>query len=85
MNNQDFIILDGATGTEISRLGGAIDNISWSALANITHPNIVRSIHEKYLKIGVDVITTNTFSSCRHVLEGSNLGSETIKINQDGI
>ncbi|MBL43036.1 MAG: hypothetical protein CMM49_10310 [Rhodospirillaceae bacterium] len=85
MNNQDFIILDGATGTEISRLGGAIDNISWSALANITHPNIVRSIHEKYLKIGVDVITTNTFSSCRHVLEGSNLGSETIKINQAAV
>ncbi|PPR79906.1 MAG: Bifunctional homocysteine S-methyltransferase/5,10-methylenetetrahydrofolate reductase [Alphaproteobacteria bacterium MarineAlpha2_Bin1] len=85
MNNQDYLILDGATGTEISRMGGKIDNVSWSAIANITHPNLVRSIHEKYLKIGVDVITTNTFSSCRHVLEGSNLGNQTKKINQTAV
>ena len=83
--DKKFLILDGATGTEISRLGGKIDKASWSAIANKTHPEIVRSIHEEYLKAGVDIITTNTFSSCRHVLEGSGFDNETKEINESAV
>ena len=30
----DVIVLDGATGTEIARIGGVIDDAAWCALAN---------------------------------------------------
>lgn len=32
---------------------------------NITRPDIISDIHEKYLAVGADIITTNTFSSQR--------------------
>ena len=77
-----LLILDGATGTEIARLGGKMDSASWCAVANKTNPEIVKQVHEEYLRAGVDIITTNTFATCRHVLEGSGLGDETKNINR---
>ncbi len=32
---------------------------------SLTHPDIIRDIHRRYLKSGADIITTNTFSSQR--------------------
>ena len=81
----DVIVLDGATGTEIRRLGGEMDPAAWCAVANRTHPDTVRSVHESYLDVGADVITTNTFATCRHVLEGAGLGDETVAINRRAV
>ena len=36
-------------------------------ILNVTRPDIVRSVHEEYLQVGVDAIETNTF--------GANLGN----------
>ena len=41
------IVLDGATGTEIARLGVQMDSAAWCAVANKTHPDIVRLVHEE--------------------------------------
>ena len=78
----DVIVLDGATGTEVARLGAKMDAAAWGAVANRTHPDIVRGVHESYLEAGADVIATNTFATCRHVLEGAGLGDETVAINR---
>ena len=75
------IVLDGATGSEISRLGGEMSSSAWCALANMTHPNTVRLVHEEYLRAGADVITANTFATCRHVLAGAGLEDQTVAIN----
>ena len=81
----DVIVLDGATGTEIKRLGGEMDPAAWCAVANLTHPDTVRRVHESYLEAGADVIITNTFATCRHVLEGAGLGDETVAINRRAV
>ena len=81
----DVIVLDGATGTEIRRLGGEMDPAAWCAVANFTHPDTVRRVHESYLEAGADVITTNTFATCRHVLEGAGLGDEAVAINRRAV
>ena len=81
----DIIVLDGATGTEVARLGGAMDPVAWCAVATRTHPDTVRRVHETYLEAGVDVIITNTFATCRHVLEGAGLGDETVAINRRAV
>ena len=81
----DVIVLDGATGTEIARLGGETKTAAWCAAANLTHPDTVRRVHESYLEVGADVITTNTFATCRHVLEGAGLGDETVAINRRAV
>ena len=81
----DVIVLDGATGTEIARLGGQMNPAAWCAVANRTHPDTVRRVHESYLEAGADVIITNTFATCRHVLEGAGLGDETVAINRRAV
>ncbi len=75
------IVLDGATGSEIARLGGEMSGKAWCALANMTHPNTVRLVHEEYARAGADVITANTFATCRHVLAGAGLEDQTVAIN----
>ena len=81
----DVIVLDGATGTEIARLGGEMNPAAWCAVANRSHPDTVRRVHESYFEAGADVITTNTFATCRHVLEGAGLGDETVAINRRAV
>ena len=46
----DVIVLDGATGTEIKRLGGKMDSAAWCAVANMNSPEKVQQVHESYLR-----------------------------------
>ena len=59
----DAVILDGGTGTDIEARGVPMDGETWCAEANRTHPDVVRAVHEAYLKAGADVITANTFAT----------------------
>ena len=65
-----IVIIDGGTGTEISRRGVTLQTgRSWSANANIAFPDLVRDIHRDYILAGAEVITTNTFSTSRDILQ----------------
>ena len=55
-------------GTEIERRG-AMDEGAWCAKFNKTHPDILKSVHRDYIRAGARVITTNTFSTNRNMLE----------------
>ena len=81
----DIIVMDGAIGSEIDRLGGKMDLAAWCGVANVTHPDTVRRVHESYLEAGADVITANTFATCRHVLEAAGYGDETVAINRRAV
>ena len=82
--NKSLIILDGGTGTEVYRLVNGINNPAWSSVANLTHPKTVQRIHENYINVGCDIITTNTFSACRHVLAGVGLEDKVKSVIQKG-
>jgi len=81
LSNKEIIVLDGAIGTEIARLGAAMNSSAWCGVANKTHADIVRQVHEDYIRAGADVVTTNTFSTSRHVLASAGLADETVSIN----
>jgi S-methylmethionine-dependent homocysteine/selenocysteine methylase len=59
----DIVILDGGTGTDIQRRGVPMNADTWSAEANLTHPEIVRSVHEDYIAAGAEIIIANTFAT----------------------
>ena len=64
----DLVVLDGATGTELEARGSPqTSDASW-ADCSVTHPEIVRDVHEDYVRAGADIITTNTYSTGPHVL-----------------
>ena len=81
----EVIILDGAVGTQLQGLGVPIGITAWAGIAQHSHPDTVRFMHETYIDAGVDIITTNTYSSARHCLEPLGLGDLTREINLRGV
>ena len=63
LSSRQTIILDGGTGTDIQRRGAPMSGETWCAEVNLTHPDIVRAVHEDYIRVGADIITANTFAS----------------------
>jgi S-methylmethionine-dependent homocysteine/selenocysteine methylase len=57
------VVLDGAIGTEILRR-----QVTWADHQLANRPDVVRSIHEDYIRVGADVISTNSFQLCRRAL-----------------
>ena len=51
---RDYVILDGAMGTMLQAAGMKMGETP--EMLNITHPELLVSIHEQYLNAGSDVI-----------------------------
>jgi len=71
------LLLDGATGSELQLRGVNVSKGltqegkrlgAWSATAMGDAPEIVREVHEDYLKGGADILTTNSFWTNRFKL-----------------
>jgi homocysteine S-methyltransferase len=77
----EILLLDGGVSTEIRRRGVALDKNVWSGLATKTNPDEVLAVHEDYIRAGAQIITANTYSTARHVLESINLGHESKLLN----
>jgi S-methylmethionine-dependent homocysteine/selenocysteine methylase len=58
-----ILVLDGAMGTELEARGVAMDDDAWCGLANLTHSELVRAIHEDHIRAGADLVITNTYMS----------------------
>lgn len=81
------LLFDGAMGTQLMALelsaadfGGPAYHGCNEALV-LTHPEIVRGIHESYLAAGADVVETDTFTGSRIKLDEYSLGEKTYEIN----
>ncbi len=81
LDKREVVILDGAVGTQLQKMGVPMSGTAWAATALNTHPYTVRQMHELYIKAGVDVITVNTYSAARHNLAPIGLGDMTRELN----
>ena len=59
----ELVVIDGGTGTEIQRRGGAMDDATWCAEANLERPDLVREVHLAYLEAGAELVIANTFAT----------------------
>lgn len=61
------VISDGAMGTMIQSHGLTLDDFlhheGCNEILNVTRPDVIASIHDEYLAVGVDCIETNTFGA----------------------
>ena len=85
VHNGCRILIDGATGTEIERRGVLMVDNAWNGGGALTHPEIVRQVHEDYIRSGAEVVISNTFSTSRHVLNDAGLEEHFEMLNRRGV
>lgn len=81
LDSGDVFVLDGAIGTELQAMGVPMDPAAWCGPGNYTHPATVRQMHERYIRAGATIITTNTFNTLRPALEASGYGELVREVN----
>lgn len=79
----DIVVFDGAMGTMLYDKGFFI-NTCYDHVT-LTNPDLVREIHEAYLKAGVDVIETNTYGANSVKLAGFGLAEQMENINRKAV
>ena len=79
------ILIDGATGTEVERRGVPPVNHAWNGGGALTHPDILRQIHEDYIELGAEIIISNTFATARHVLQDAGWEEQFDLLNRKGV
>lgn len=74
---------DGSMGVFLQKYGlkGGESPESW----NLTHPEIIESVHKQYLEAGSNLITANTFGGNRIKLSEFGLGNKIKEINSQAI
>ncbi len=69
-------LLDGGMGQELLRRADAEPTPLWSAQVMIDQPELVRDVHEDYIRVGADVITVNTYTATRCRLAPAGLDDD---------
>ena len=79
------VIYDGAMGTNIQKRNPTLDDFwgkeNCSEVLVLSRPDIIRDIHADFLKVGCDVVETNTFGGTRTVLSEFDLQDRIAEIN----
>ena len=70
------LILDGALGTEMEVLGHDITGKLWSAKYLLEKPEVIRDLHETYLRAGSDILTTSSYQATLPGLLDAGLSQE---------
>ena len=84
------LVIDGATGTELQELDlteedfGGEDLYGCNENLILTRPEVIRSVHRRYLEAGADCIETNTFGATPLVLDEYELGHLALEVNEVG-
>ncbi len=78
----EFVLMDGALGTELERRGVPFAGEGWSALAVRDYGEVVRQVHVDYIEAGAKLHIVNSFALARHVLEPLGLGDEFEQLNR---
>ena len=84
LRGEEFLIHDGGMGTMLQAAGLAGAGVV-PDLLNFSNPAEIAAIHRKYVEAGAQAISTNTFGSNRHKLEGRATVAEVFKAAADNV
>ncbi len=63
IQEQGFVILDGALATELEARGANLNHALWSAKLLNENPSLIKAVHLDYLNAGANVITTASYQA----------------------
>jgi homocysteine S-methyltransferase len=81
----ELVIIDGGMGSQLQAEGVPMDEVAWSARANLERPDVVQGVHEAYIRAGAEVIIADTFAASRAALEPAGLGSRVAEANRSAM
>ena len=81
--NKRPLLLDGAMGTMLQSYG--LKSGECPEEWNISHRQVVKKIHQEYIRAGADVILTNTFGANRVKLSSFNRQNDVMEINKSAV
>jgi 5-methyltetrahydrofolate--homocysteine methyltransferase len=79
-SDRETVFLDGAMGTQLGEAG-----LEMGAHNNVTHPEAVLAVHERYAECGVDLLITNTLTMNRVNIESHNIDVDVREVNLAGV
>lgn len=80
---QKLLVADGALGTMLQARG--LPSAELPELWNRTRPETIQAIHDAYLAVGCDLVTTNTFGANRLRLKETGLDGQVEAINRTAV
>lgn len=87
LDKNEYVILDGALGTELENRGYDVSGKLWSAKYLLENPKVIQDLHEVYLRAGADIITTSSYQATIQGLEDYGLteqeATDTIALTVD--
>jgi S-methylmethionine-dependent homocysteine/selenocysteine methylase len=81
----DRILIDGATGSEVERRGVPELEHAWTATAALSHPDILREVHEDYIRCGARIVISNTFATSLHALRDAGREADFEALNRRAV
>ncbi len=79
------ILIDGATGTEIERRGVPQLENAWNGGGALSHPDVLRTVHEDYIREGAEIVIANTFATHRQALREAGVEDRFESLNRRGV
>lgn len=80
-----IIIIDGGTGTDIQRRGASMSGDTWCAEVNISHPEVVKEVHQDYIHAGAELIISNTFATSPLLFNALGRDEDIIAIDKAAV
>src|SRR3954471_15265167 len=77
------LVVDGAMGTQLYERG-VLYSVCFEEL-NLTKPELVKKVHEDYVRAGAQVLETNTFGANAMRLEKHGLSSSVRGLNESAV
>jgi S-methylmethionine-dependent homocysteine/selenocysteine methylase len=81
----ELVIIDGGMGSQLQAEGVPMDEVAWSARANLDQPDVVQRVHEEFIRAGAEVIIANTFAASRAGLGPAGLGERVTEANRNAM
>ena len=87
LKQPESLLLDGATGTELTRRGVDTGLPLWSANALLSDENalVLQQVHVDYLLAGADILTANTFRTHIRALAPSGNGPRALELTHRAV